>query len=154
MCITLFIVWISEIQRKSFTDVLQNRCSKKFCSVYRKALVLESFFNKHADLKACNFIKRRLQHRYLPVKSAKFIRTPFFPEHTVVCFWNYLINSLFIAFENNGWCHFVVCIGTPVLISFYCVCFASFYFFLFFLFFLWILLPFDFEVTLSILKIK
>ena len=30
---------------------------------------------------ACNFIKKRLQHRCFPVKLAKFLRTPFFKEH-------------------------------------------------------------------------
>ena len=70
------------------------------------------------------------------------------------CVWKYLMNSLFIAFENNEWCHFVVRIGSAAFISFYCMCFVSFYFFLFFLSFLWILLLFGFEVSLSILKTK
>ena len=32
-------------------------------------------------LKACNFIKKRLQHRYFPVEFAKCWRTPFFKEY-------------------------------------------------------------------------
>ena len=38
--------------------------------------------------------------------------------------------SLFIAYANDEWCRFVVHIafGSPPLISFYCVCFASFFF--------------------------
>ena len=42
--------------------------------------------------------------------------------------------SLFIAYENDEWCRFVVhiAIGSPSLISFYCVCFVSFYLFLLF----------------------
>ena len=51
------------------------------------------------------------------------------------CFWKYLMNSFLIAYENDESCHCVVRIGSPLLISFYCVCFVSFYFFLFFLFF-------------------
>ena len=43
------------------------------------------------------------------------------------CFWRYLMNSLFIAFENDEWWPFVVCTSSPSLISFYCVCFVSFY---------------------------
>ena len=43
--------------------------------------MLKSLFNKVADLKAYNFIKRKLQHRRFPVKFAKFLRTPFFTEH-------------------------------------------------------------------------
>ena len=46
-----------------------------------QTLVLDSPFNKVAVLKTCNFIKKRLQHRCLPVKSAKFLRTPIFKEH-------------------------------------------------------------------------
>ena len=32
-------------------------------------------------LQACNFIKKRLQHRCFSVKCVKFLRTPFFTEH-------------------------------------------------------------------------
>ena len=53
---------------------LQIRCS------YWKASVLESIFNKAAGLKVCNSIKKRLQHSCLPVKLAKFLKTPFFTE--------------------------------------------------------------------------
>ena len=36
----------------------------------QKTPVLEFLFNKVADLKACNFIKKRLRHRYFPMNSA------------------------------------------------------------------------------------
>ena len=42
--------------------------------------VLESLFDKVADLQACNFIEKRLQQMHFPVKFAKFSRTPFFEE--------------------------------------------------------------------------
>ena len=46
---------------------------------------MESLFNKVAGLlqafKACNFIKKRLQHSCFPVNIAKFLRTAFFIEH-------------------------------------------------------------------------
>ena len=35
-----------------------------------------SLFSDVADLKACNFVKKRLQHRCFPEKFAKFLRTP------------------------------------------------------------------------------
>ena len=38
--------------------------------------MLESFLNKAASLKACNFIKKRLQRMYFPVKFGEFLRTP------------------------------------------------------------------------------
>ena len=31
--------------------------------------------------KACNFVKKRLQHSYFPVDIAKFLRTAFSTEH-------------------------------------------------------------------------
>ena len=43
--------------------------------------MLETLFNKVAELKACNFIKKRLQHRYFPVNIAKLLRAAFFIEH-------------------------------------------------------------------------
>ena len=57
--------------------------------------MLESLFNKVAELKVCNFIKKRRQHlkkvcnfikkrrqhRCFPVNIGKFLRTPFFMEH-------------------------------------------------------------------------
>ena len=52
---------ICEIQKQSFADILQNRCSLKFLNIYRKTPVLESIFNKVAGLKASNFIKKRLK---------------------------------------------------------------------------------------------
>ena len=43
--------------------------------------MLESPFNKVPGLLACNSIKKRLQHRYFPVKFKKFLITPFLTEH-------------------------------------------------------------------------
>ena len=101
--------------------------------------MLEFLSNKVAGLQACNFIKKRLQHRCFSVKFAKSLRASFLQNTSGGCFWKYLINSLFIAYENDESCHCVVRTGSPALISFYCVCFVSFYFF-YFLYFLWILL--------------
>ena len=39
--------------------------------------MLESLFNKAAGLKACNFIKKRLQHRYFLVNIVKYLRIAF-----------------------------------------------------------------------------
>ena len=50
------------------------RCSIKEAA-QRKTLVLESLFDKVAALHACNFIKKRLQHRCFAVNIAKFLRT-------------------------------------------------------------------------------
>ena len=59
---------------------LQIRCSSKICKFLRKTSVLESLPNKAASLKVCNVIKKRLRHRYFPVKLAKFLKLPFVTE--------------------------------------------------------------------------
>ena len=38
--------------------------------------MLKSIFINIVDLRACNFIKKRLQHRWFPVKFAKFLTAP------------------------------------------------------------------------------
>ena len=48
---------VSAVQNQSLANVLQNRCQ------------------------ACNFIKKRLQHRCFPMKFEKFLRAPLFTEH-------------------------------------------------------------------------
>ena len=59
-------------------------CSGKFWKFHRKTAVLESLFNKVAGLKTCNIIKKRLQHRYSPVK---FLRTTLSQKTSSGCFW-------------------------------------------------------------------
>ena len=43
--------------------------------------MLESLFNKVAGLQACNYFKKRLEHRCFPLNIAKFLRTALFIEH-------------------------------------------------------------------------
>ena len=60
----------------------RQRCSfrkavlKHFAIFTGKHLLLESLFKKVADLKPCNFIKKKLQHRCFSVNIAEFLRTP------------------------------------------------------------------------------
>ena len=95
--------------------------------------MLEFLSNKVAGL------KKRLQNRRFSVKFAKSLSASFSQNTSGGCLWKYLMNSLFMTYENDESCHCVVRIGSPALISFYCASFVSFYFFLFFNF-LWILL--------------
>ena len=69
------------LQKHSFADLLQNRCSLKFRKLYKKTPVLEPLFYKVAGLKSCNFIKKGLQHKCFPFKLAKFLR-PSFSQNT------------------------------------------------------------------------
>ena len=60
----------------------RQRCSfrktvlKHFAIFTGKHLLFESLFKKVADLKPCNFIKKKLQHRCFSVNIAEFLRTP------------------------------------------------------------------------------
>ena len=79
--------------------------------------MLEFLFNKVADLKASNIIKKRLQRSYFSVKFAKFLRTLFLTE--------LLLWLLFKQCRNNGHlcmlltksCDFVIFILGKVLLS-------------------------------------
>ena len=44
------------------------------CNFIQKRL--QSLYNKIAGLKVCIFIKKRLKRRYFPVDIAKFLKTP------------------------------------------------------------------------------
>ena len=65
-----------KIQKQRFTDRLLGTL-KNFGNFSGKIHVLESLFKKASGPQACKFIKKRLQHRYFPVKLAKFSRTLF-----------------------------------------------------------------------------
>ena len=43
--------------------------------------MLESLINKVAALKACNFIKKRLQHSFFFYKYCKIFKNTYFDEH-------------------------------------------------------------------------
>ena len=64
------------IQTQLFANAIKHMFLK-FHSIHGKTSVLESVFNKVAELKAGNFIKNRLQHRCFPVNIAKCLRTAF-----------------------------------------------------------------------------
>ena len=64
--------FITKLQR-----CFQNRSSYEFRNIYRKTPVLESFINKAAGLKDCNFIKKDSN----TVNIGKFLRTASFAEY-------------------------------------------------------------------------
>ena len=45
---------------------------KNFANFTDKILVLETLFKKVSDIQACNVTKKRLQHRWFPVKFVVF----------------------------------------------------------------------------------
>ena len=54
--------------------------------------MLESLFNKDADLKACDFIQKRLQHSCFSMNIGKFLRTPILKN---ICEWLLLTRASF-----------------------------------------------------------
>ena len=53
-----YVNYETTLQKQPFADVFQNRCSFEFCNIHKKTPVLESSFNKVADLTDCNFFYR------------------------------------------------------------------------------------------------
>ena len=68
-------VW-SSIRSSHRECSVKKRCSSKFRIFHRKTPVLESLFNKTADLQTSNFIKKRLQHRCFTTKFSKILTMP------------------------------------------------------------------------------
>ena len=65
--------------------------------------VYNSLFNKDADLKTGNFVKRRLQYRCFPVKFSKFLKTPILKN---IC------ERLLLITPNQRQAETFSCIGT------------------------------------------
>ena len=74
-----------------------------FCNINRKTPLLETLFNKVADLQAPNFIKKRPQHRCFPANIAKFLRTVILKniiERLLLIMLSYLGKALFQLSKN------------------------------------------------------
>ena len=69
----------SFIQKQPFAEVLQNKCSQKFCIIHRKTHVLRSLILIGLRALGLHFYKKRLQHRILPY--CEFFKNRFFTEH-------------------------------------------------------------------------
>ena len=76
----LFFIWFwyfSLIVAPVFLPaVLLKKVSEKFWKFHRKKHLLKYLFNRVACLKICNFLKKRLQHRYFPMEFTKYLRKP------------------------------------------------------------------------------
>ena len=68
-----------DIQKQPPQVFCKKRCSEKFRKFHRKAR---------------DFIKKRLPHRYFPVKSSKCLRTPILRTSANDCFWILLVKLL------------------------------------------------------------
>ena len=54
---------------------------RNFAKFTGKHLCYRLFFNKVVGLKPATLLKKRVWHKCFPVNFAKFLRTPFIPEH-------------------------------------------------------------------------
>ena len=63
---------------KSYNEQVFNKTAvlKNFAKFLEKHLRWSLFLSKNGGLQSWNFIKKRLQHRFLLVNIAKFLRTP------------------------------------------------------------------------------
>ena len=61
--------WLSEVKVR--------RYSRNIISQYSQENTYVGKYHFFKDLQACNFIKKRLQHRCFPVNTANFLRTVF-----------------------------------------------------------------------------
>ena len=66
-------------QKQPPEALYKKSCSQKFRNFHRKTPAVKSLFHKVADLQACNFLKKRLQHSCFPV--TKFLQNTYFEEH-------------------------------------------------------------------------
>ena len=65
---------LSRLERSSHSQLFFKKDFKlKFRKFHKETPVLESLFNKVSGLKACNFIKKRIQHSCFPLKFARFL---------------------------------------------------------------------------------
>ena len=67
-------LWLIAVTKSSYRKCsIKQAVLKNFAIFKEKTPVLESLFNKVAGLQACDFIKKRLQHRCFPVNVTKFL---------------------------------------------------------------------------------
>ena len=66
------------------------------CRYSSKYVFLEILQISQENLKACDFIKKRLQNRCFPLKFVKFLRAPIFTEHLR------RLLLLHVQFESNN----------------------------------------------------
>ena len=66
------VMCVQYVQKQPPEVFFKKGVLKNFASFTGKHLCWSLFFNKVADLRVCNFIEKRLQHRYIPVELAKF----------------------------------------------------------------------------------
>ena len=80
----------SAISRSSRSQIFFKIGILKISQYSQESTCVGSLYNKVAGVKACNFIKKKLQHRCFPVSIAKFLRTVFVYNASGGCLSNSL----------------------------------------------------------------
>ena len=68
-------IWWSNQYREAIVQMFFKIGVLQNSSNFTRKHLRRSLFSNVAGLRACNFVKKRLEHRCFPVKFAKFLRT-------------------------------------------------------------------------------
>ena len=98
----LLIYWLFEFvsrlpEAATRGVLLKKGVLKRIANLTGKHLFWSFFFNKAAGLRPTTLLKKRLQHRYFPMKVAKFLRTPILKN---ICQWLLLDYVWFLLLFN------------------------------------------------------
>ena len=93
----------------------------KVCNIHRKTPVLESLISKVASLEAYKFIKKRLQHRCLPVNIANFLRNFYLKNTAGGCFCTWNSPGIWL-YKSGSWWHIL-----PIKYFVSLLCISSFF---------------------------
>ena len=85
------------VQKQPFADALQNRCSKKFHKTDRKTPVLESLFDKAADLKIFYCIKKETPTQVFSCKYYEIFMNRFFYKNVILIAYTYRTSTDYSA---------------------------------------------------------
>ena len=75
----------------------------KVWNIHRKTPLLEYLFSKVASLEAYKFIKKRLQHRCVPMNVANLLRKLYLKNTTVGCFCTWNSPGIWLYKSGNWW---------------------------------------------------
>ena len=71
----VLVKYFSVEQKESLGGVLWKRCLKYLLELIKKHLYQSLFLKKSCRIQTCNFVEKRLPHRYFTVSFAKFLGT-------------------------------------------------------------------------------
>ena len=95
ICLSRVYCWVERLWRRIFRSSHHRYSVKKgVLKNFAKLVMWWSLFNRVTCLQAYSFIKKRLPHRYFPVKSSKCLRTPILRTSANDCFWILLVKLL------------------------------------------------------------